>query len=261
MRPNANFDLSTAVEVMDPIGMTEELDDELLGGGVGGDGGGGPGGRGGGVEAKEDVGDVQKVEDEEQGGAANVPQAKSSFKTSDRVTEKKESFKFRALGLEHESSKLDLNLELSGDIEMVARFVPTMLVRHYIDKARREATSEGVVPSVASCQRVTAALLFIDVSLGQRRAKRRGGEREREEKRREEKRKGRRRKRKRKEVFARLKTPPHPPPPPHPQISGFTPLSARLGAQGAVGIERLSRILNDYFSSQIALVTGHGGDM
>ena len=73
-------------------------------------------------------------------------------------------------------------------------------------------------------------------------------------------------------------------------ISGFTPLSARLGALGAsaqlkttqisplhiythptahvfppfaktVGIERLSRILNDYFSSQIALVSNHGGDI
>ena len=28
-----------------------------------------------------------------------------------------------------------------------------------------------------------------------------------------------------------------------------------------VGIERLSRILNDYFSSQIALVSNHGGDI
>lgn len=44
-------------------------------------------------------------------------------------------------------------------------------------------------------------------------------------------------------------------------ISGFTPLSARLGALGAVGIEQLSRILNEYFSAQIALVTAHGGDI
>ena len=44
-------------------------------------------------------------------------------------------------------------------------------------------------------------------------------------------------------------------------ISGFTPLSARLGAQGSVGIERLSKILNAYFSEQIALVSQHGGDI
>ena len=44
-------------------------------------------------------------------------------------------------------------------------------------------------------------------------------------------------------------------------ISGFTPLSARLGAEGAVGIERLSQILNKYFSLQIALINAHGGDV
>ena len=100
----------------------------------------------------------------------------------------------------------DLSLELSGNIEMVARFVPTMLVRHYIDKARRDVTSDMLVPRAAFSEQLTAALLFID-------------------------------------------------------ISGFTPLSAKLGALGAIGIERLSRILNDYFGRQIALVNAHGGDI
>ena len=44
-------------------------------------------------------------------------------------------------------------------------------------------------------------------------------------------------------------------------ISGFTPLSARLGSKGSVGIEELSRVLNEYFSAQIALVNAHGGDI
>ena len=44
-------------------------------------------------------------------------------------------------------------------------------------------------------------------------------------------------------------------------ISGFTPLSARLSEQGSVGIENLSNVLNEYFAAQIALLTDHGGDI
>ena len=44
-------------------------------------------------------------------------------------------------------------------------------------------------------------------------------------------------------------------------ISGFTPLSAKLGAEGSHGIEKLSTILNEYFSLQITIITSHGGDV
>ena len=95
----------------------------------------------------------------------------------------------------------------TGGIEMVARFVPTVLVRHWLDRLQISGDrGSPIVPSEPTFDRFTAAMLFID-------------------------------------------------------ISGFTPLSARLGRKGAVGIEMLSRVLNDYFSEQIALVTAHGGDI
>ena len=43
-------------------------------------------------------------------------------------------------------------------------------------------------------------------------------------------------------------------------LSGFTALSERLAAQGPVGIEKLTRILNDYFGRLIDLIYAHGGD-
>ena len=36
-------------------------------------------------------------------------------------------------------------------------------------------------------------------------------------------------------------------------ISGFTPLSARLTAEGPAGVETLSTTLNDYFDKQVSL--------
>ena len=44
-------------------------------------------------------------------------------------------------------------------------------------------------------------------------------------------------------------------------ISGFTPLAERLTRKGAAGAERLTEILNDYFSRLIDLVDQHGGDV
>ena len=74
---------------------------------------------------------------------------------------------------------------------MVAKFVPTCLVQHYLSRVKTfSSTEERMLPQSASFERLVAALLFID-------------------------------------------------------ISGFTPLSARLGAAGAVGIEQLSRVLNE----------------
>ena len=55
----------------------------------------------------------------------------------------------KVLDMVSSPSTADLNLELSGDIEMVARFVPTVLVRHYLDKAGRDSKSD-VRPS--KCQ-------------------------------------------------------------------------------------------------------------
>ena len=43
-------------------------------------------------------------------------------------------------------------------------------------------------------------------------------------------------------------------------ISGFTPLTARLATRGGVGAEELSRLLNDYFGKLLALVASHGGE-
>ena len=44
-------------------------------------------------------------------------------------------------------------------------------------------------------------------------------------------------------------------------ISGFTPLSARLTAEGWDGVEKLSTILNDYFDKQIEIIVQFGGDI
>lgn len=44
-------------------------------------------------------------------------------------------------------------------------------------------------------------------------------------------------------------------------ISGFTPLTQRLAAEGSQGAEKLTRILNGYFSRLIELVDRHGGDI
>ena len=43
-------------------------------------------------------------------------------------------------------------------------------------------------------------------------------------------------------------------------ISGFTPLAARLARRGATGAEQLSRILDDYFGRLLTLIADHGGD-
>ena len=43
-------------------------------------------------------------------------------------------------------------------------------------------------------------------------------------------------------------------------ISGFTPLTAKLALRGGVGAEELSRLLNDYFGKLLALVASHGGE-
>ena len=44
-------------------------------------------------------------------------------------------------------------------------------------------------------------------------------------------------------------------------MSGFTPLSERLGEAGMLGVEALSRHLNDYFGPIVALIESHGGDI
>lgn len=44
-------------------------------------------------------------------------------------------------------------------------------------------------------------------------------------------------------------------------ISGFTPLTERLSAQGPPGIERLKNVLDDYFARLINLVRAYGGDI
>ncbi len=44
-------------------------------------------------------------------------------------------------------------------------------------------------------------------------------------------------------------------------ISGFTPLTARLTQKGEEGVEELSRLLNGYFDRLINIITTHGGDI
>jgi class 3 adenylate cyclase/tetratricopeptide (TPR) repeat protein len=44
-------------------------------------------------------------------------------------------------------------------------------------------------------------------------------------------------------------------------ISGFTALAERLAQQGPAGIEKLSQVLNRYFSQLIELITAHGGEI
>lgn len=44
-------------------------------------------------------------------------------------------------------------------------------------------------------------------------------------------------------------------------ISGFTALTERLTRQGAIGTEKLTQTLNDYFAQLIAVVHQHGGDI
>ena len=44
-------------------------------------------------------------------------------------------------------------------------------------------------------------------------------------------------------------------------MSGFTPLSERLGDAGMLGVEALSRCLNDYFGPITELIEQHGGDI
>lgn len=44
-------------------------------------------------------------------------------------------------------------------------------------------------------------------------------------------------------------------------ISGFTPLAERFSSEGAVGAEKLTATLNDYFSYLVEIVREHGGDV
>ena len=42
-------------------------------------------------------------------------------------------------------------------------------------------------------------------------------------------------------------------------MSGFTPLSERLGAEGMLGVEALSRHLNDYFGPMVSSTSEQSG--
>ena len=44
-------------------------------------------------------------------------------------------------------------------------------------------------------------------------------------------------------------------------ISGFTPLAESFAAEGAVGAEKLTATLNDYFSHLVGIIQEHGGDV
>ncbi|MFT7245841.1 MAG: class 3 adenylate cyclase [Candidatus Azotimanducaceae bacterium] len=44
-------------------------------------------------------------------------------------------------------------------------------------------------------------------------------------------------------------------------ISGFTPLSESFASEGAVGAEKLTATLNDYFSYLVDIIQDHGGDV
>jgi len=44
-------------------------------------------------------------------------------------------------------------------------------------------------------------------------------------------------------------------------ISGFTPLAESFAKEGAIGAEKLTKTLNDYFTYLVELVTSHGGDV
>ena len=60
-----------------------------------------------------------------------------------------------------ESSKLlllsaneddNFSAQLSGNIELVARFVPTCLVRRYLDKSKADRSADRIMPRPASCK-------------------------------------------------------------------------------------------------------------
>ena len=44
-------------------------------------------------------------------------------------------------------------------------------------------------------------------------------------------------------------------------IAGFTQLTNKLASEGAVGGERLTTIINDYFVKLLAVVSAHGGEV
>lgn len=44
-------------------------------------------------------------------------------------------------------------------------------------------------------------------------------------------------------------------------ISGFTPLAESFAAEGAIGAEKLTATLNDYFSDLVGIIQHHGGDV
>ena len=44
-------------------------------------------------------------------------------------------------------------------------------------------------------------------------------------------------------------------------ISGFTALTEALGRRGDVGVEDVTRCLNDYFGRLIDVIVAHGGDI
>ena len=110
----------------------------------------------------------------------------SRMQTLTRPLTKGGSEKYGSIKMMHRGDDRDTFVNfLPGNCEMVARFVPNILVRHYLELLKKAATAAVPKPCF---ERITAALIFLD-------------------------------------------------------ISGFTPLSAKLGQQGAVGIELLSKIL------------------
>ncbi len=176
MRKNSKFSLG-GDEVKIEEGPNEETEEK---GGAGGD----------------DASSLLLLSD---GGDASTLQPNKRWK---RPTTRG-SRKYGALFDNLEGAARKVTFELSGNIEMVAKFVPTILVSHFNEKLKVEG---DIIGNMTQYECIVAAMLFID-------------------------------------------------------ISGFTPLSARLGARGAVGIEQLSSVLNKYFGEQIALVTEHGGDV
>ncbi len=44
-------------------------------------------------------------------------------------------------------------------------------------------------------------------------------------------------------------------------ISGFTPLTEKLGNKGSRGVEELTNVLNQFFTLLIDVIDNHGGDV
>ena len=134
MRRNSNFDLSASVDADVDVGVDAHSTTKF---------------HSRGVEETKDRDHIQNHRGVQQHHTEHEEKQEKRSSLQVALTQSQKELDYKVLEMVSSPSKADLNLELSGDIEMVARFVPTILVQFYLDKARRDSTSD-VRPS--KCQ-------------------------------------------------------------------------------------------------------------